>query len=338
MESMIDKNEILISVIIATYNRPELLVKALESLCVQSYPHFEVIIIDDGGEQNPEIILQKLWPFPCRLFRQNHLGCTRAKNTGASAATGEFLLFLDDDICVTPNFLEDMKKTFSPGKRIIAIGNLVHISADPKSIYGRLLSKKKDSIPDENVVAIRYVDLLAGLFMIKKTDFMELGMLKGVAGFWPNWEDVYLGYEANRAGFEFFSIRRAVGYHYDHVLESWRIGVNRWYAASKAAPRLFNELEGIEKDLAMFRDKLPIGSEDSFGLVLRKLARRVFSMKIFLLLLGKMTDIIENYYPKDIILIPLYRWLVGGYVYLGYRDGCKNTKDSYLEQNNITKN
>ena len=89
--------EPLISVILPTYNRPSLTWRALESLCYQTYPHMEIIIIDDGS--SPSIIsflepFQKKFPLRhIRFFLSPHRGVSSARNIGISFAKGDFIAF-----------------------------------------------------------------------------------------------------------------------------------------------------------------------------------------------------------------------------------------------------
>lgn len=99
-----------ISVILTHYNRPELLRQALDSLISQDYQNFELILADDGSTK-PEAIamLDSLEP----LFAQRNWQILRlpnghaaaARNRAAKVASGDWLLFFDDDNVAKPNML-----------------------------------------------------------------------------------------------------------------------------------------------------------------------------------------------------------------------------------------
>ncbi|HLN24354.1 MAG TPA: glycosyltransferase family 2 protein, partial [Patescibacteria group bacterium] len=91
-----------ISVCLATHNRPALLAQAVASLVRQSYPHFEVIVIDDGSTDPgvavcldglEELFQQRGWT----ILRQPNAGVSAARNAAAAVARGGYLLFMDDD-------------------------------------------------------------------------------------------------------------------------------------------------------------------------------------------------------------------------------------------------
>ena len=97
-----------ISVIIATYNRADLLKKCLSSFLDQtlSTDHFEMILIDDGSnDKTKQIFRQMASNLPLKSFKQNHTGLSAARNLGLFAAEGEILLFFDDDDLADKNLL-----------------------------------------------------------------------------------------------------------------------------------------------------------------------------------------------------------------------------------------
>lgn len=93
-----DKKRPLVSVILATFNRPDTLVEALESILAQTYRNFEIIVVNDGG-QDVSNVIQKLNISENILYLQHKInkGPSAARNTGIRAAKGEYIAYLDDD-------------------------------------------------------------------------------------------------------------------------------------------------------------------------------------------------------------------------------------------------
>jgi glycosyltransferase involved in cell wall biosynthesis len=85
-----------VSVIIPTFNREQFLQKAIDSVLAQTYPHFELIIVDDGSMDNTGKLVEK-----CNsdiiYIRQNNKGPAAARNKGVQAARYNLLAFLDSD-------------------------------------------------------------------------------------------------------------------------------------------------------------------------------------------------------------------------------------------------
>jgi len=88
----------LVSIIIPTYNREKLLVRAVESIFNQTYQNIEIIIIDDNSSDNTEAIIKELNRENIKYFKHTrNTGGGGARNTGIMNANGEFLTFLDSD-------------------------------------------------------------------------------------------------------------------------------------------------------------------------------------------------------------------------------------------------
>jgi hypothetical protein len=98
----------LVSTIIPVYNRPCLLVEAVESVLCQTYRQIEIIIVDDGSTDHTPAVagnLQKQASIPIHLIRQANCGPGVARQTGLEASTGEFIQFLDsDDLLLSGKF------------------------------------------------------------------------------------------------------------------------------------------------------------------------------------------------------------------------------------------
>lgn len=98
----------LISVIVPCYNQGEYLSDALDSLIRQTYPTWEAIVVNDGSSDNTEeVALSYVHKDPrIQYVRQENKGLSAARNLGISKASGEFILPLDSDDMLAPEFME----------------------------------------------------------------------------------------------------------------------------------------------------------------------------------------------------------------------------------------
>jgi len=88
----------LISVIIPTHNRANLLPRAIRSVLQQTFGDFEVIIVDDASDDNTEAVIKQFRDSRVRYIRQTHtMGGSASRNTGIREARGDYIAFLDDD-------------------------------------------------------------------------------------------------------------------------------------------------------------------------------------------------------------------------------------------------
>ena len=101
----------LISVVVCTFNGERWLPGCLEALSRVDYPHFEVIVVDDGSTDGTAAIASR---YDVRLVRsEENRGLSEARNLGLYAATGEIVAYLDDDARPEPVWLRQFAATFS---------------------------------------------------------------------------------------------------------------------------------------------------------------------------------------------------------------------------------
>ncbi len=86
----------LVSVVIPTYNRADLVGEAIESALGQTYSAREVIVVDDGSTDGTSAVLAR-YGDAIRTVRTAHRGCAAARNTGIGLARGAYLAFVDSD-------------------------------------------------------------------------------------------------------------------------------------------------------------------------------------------------------------------------------------------------
>ena len=117
-----------ISIIIVTYNRPGDLNDCLNSILIQSCPPYEVIIIDNSTNKETkklaekkkgEFIKNNILLKYVRNEKENSL--TVARNIGVRNATGKIICFLDDDIVLDENYLEEIKKTYNNHPDVLGV-------------------------------------------------------------------------------------------------------------------------------------------------------------------------------------------------------------------------
>lgn len=101
------------SIIIPTYNRPQRLEQCLTSMTQLDYPRdqFQVIVVDDGSKTPLDPVIHPFQEhFSLQLIQQSNAGPASARNTGAAAAVGEYLVFTDDDCQVDPFWLKALEQ------------------------------------------------------------------------------------------------------------------------------------------------------------------------------------------------------------------------------------
>lgn len=118
---MDSKENILFSVIIPTYNRAHLIGKAIESVLGQTYPHWELIVVDDGSTDNTREVVAGYDDGRIRYYYKKNEERSIARNYGIDRAEGLYIGFLDDDDYYLPDFLMELNKKIIEEKYLEAV-------------------------------------------------------------------------------------------------------------------------------------------------------------------------------------------------------------------------
>ena len=103
----------LISVIVPVYNVENYLVRCLDSILMQTYPRFEVLLIDDGSTDKSGAVCDAYAEKDCRIkvIHQKNRGLAAARNVGIDASQGNYLIFVDSDDYVHKDYLRFLYET-----------------------------------------------------------------------------------------------------------------------------------------------------------------------------------------------------------------------------------
>jgi glycosyltransferase involved in cell wall biosynthesis len=313
-----------LSVIIPTYNRKDLLRETLDSLAEQTYPsdHFEVIVVDDGSTDGTAAIAAVAFPFILRYFWQRNQGDAAARNLGARQSQADILVFLDDDILVEAGYLTHLIQAYDMGQNNIVIGTcnlwLAETTPFSKSLY---VSPALDHV--QPITEVSFRDVYSNNMSLRREAYFKIGMMQGLD--FPGssmWCDLDFDYRAYQQGYKFWRSSKAICWHRDHTLSSLDAHKKRMRTAAYRAVVLLQKYPGLLAHLPMFYDKTPIiWGQDPPRLISRKVLRHAASSRPALWSMEQIVKILEKHYPGSSILPALYRYVVGGYVFRGYREG-----------------
>ncbi len=116
-----------ISVIIPLFNKENCIQRALQSVLAQTYPHFEIIVVDDGSTDQSYERAFEIKDTRIRIIQQSNQGVSSARNRGIREARYKWVAFLDADDEWLPNFLENVTSLINdfPTARVYATAYLV---------------------------------------------------------------------------------------------------------------------------------------------------------------------------------------------------------------------
>ena len=98
----------ILSIIIPVFNSEEHLQQCIDSVINQSFRDYELIIIDDGSQDDSGLICNKYAEKDCRIkvIHQKNQGVSSARNVGIESASGEWITFVDSDDYLAENYLD----------------------------------------------------------------------------------------------------------------------------------------------------------------------------------------------------------------------------------------
>ena len=109
-----------VSIVLPTFNRVDVIGRALDSVRQQTFGDFELLVIDDGSTDGTAELVAGLGDPRIRVVRQANAGVYVARNLGLREACGRWITFLDSDDAWAPQFLELVKAV--PSDRWVAAG------------------------------------------------------------------------------------------------------------------------------------------------------------------------------------------------------------------------
>jgi glycosyltransferase involved in cell wall biosynthesis len=109
----------LISVIVPARNEEKYLGKCLEALSKQDYPNYEIVVIDNASSDSTSEIARR---FTNRVFREEKIGLSYARNSGFKEARGEIIARTDADSMPPPAWLTELNKVFENDPKVVAVG------------------------------------------------------------------------------------------------------------------------------------------------------------------------------------------------------------------------
>ncbi|MBC2709798.1 MAG: glycosyltransferase family 2 protein [Desulfosarcina sp.] len=248
----------LISVIICTYNRANILSETLESwLSIQNAgPDVELIIVDNNSTDRTLQVVESFRPScPSRLYYvcEKNAGLSNARNRGIEESSGDIVAFVDDDIYFEKSWLNEILKAFDDNPEISCVGGKSvpkfeaaipdWITEDIHKQYGSTGSGKQDRL-------MIFPEHPFGLNMaFRKYVFSQVGnfnpILGRVKGCLLSNEELDIFYRVKKANLLVYYASKAILYHRiprDRVDKSWLLKRYYWQGISDViADQIFNQ-------------------------------------------------------------------------------------------------
>jgi glycosyltransferase involved in cell wall biosynthesis len=221
---------------LCTYNRAHLLGRVLDACFEQTVPDdfYEVVLVNDGSrDATPAVIEAARTRANCRFIvvDQANAGLARARNAGIARASGERIIFIDDDVLPTPVFVEEHLRS--------------HVRHPARVVRGAAIETASfDRLPTPTWTLANY----SGNWFWTTNVSAPLAAIRAAGGFTESfaeygWEDIELGLRLRAAGVRGTFNRFAVAFHYKPPLLA--DDVPKMVAQARAQARTAVQLRGL---------------------------------------------------------------------------------------------
>lgn len=214
-------DEKLVSIVITTRNRKELVLKCLESVFKIDYPNFEVILVDNASTDGTQAAVKKVFPKVKLIQSKKNLGLNGGKNSGQKNAKGNYVFFLDSDTVVDRKILKEMLKIAQSDLQIGLVCPKMYYQDHKNMIWyagsyvNLLTSQTKNIGANENDNGqwdqIRETQFAPTAYLVTRK---AVNKLKGhEEAFFMTYGDTDYGFRARKAGFKVMFCSKAKLWH-----------------------------------------------------------------------------------------------------------------------------
>ena len=218
----------LVSIIILNYNAGNLLLNCVDSVFKSTYPNFEVLVVDNISTDNSHIVCKEKFEKIHLIKNKENLGYCEGNNVGIRNADGEFIVILNPDTIVEPDWLNHLMsayskfgeglyqpKFFSLNEKLVlqSTGNMLHI-------FGFGFARDKGKADDEKIKSVEKINYASGTCLFtSKIVLDKVGLLDPFLFLYH--DDLDLGWRAAQIGINSFYVPQSIIYHAESYSIKW---------------------------------------------------------------------------------------------------------------------
>jgi len=218
----------LVSIIILNYNAGDLLLNCVDSVFKSAYSNFEVIVVDNISADNSHIRCKEKFEKIQLIENKENLGYCEGNNVGIRNANGEFIVILNPDTIVEPNWLNHLMsaytkfgeglyqpKFFSLNEKLVlqSTGNMLHI-------FGFGFARDKGKIDNKEKESIEKINYASGTCLFtSKIVLDKIGLLDSFLFLYH--DDLDMGWRAAHVGIRSFYVPKSIVYHAESYSIKW---------------------------------------------------------------------------------------------------------------------
>jgi GT2 family glycosyltransferase len=329
----------LVSVVIPTFGRPERVSALIELLQAQEIPVFrvEIIVVDDGSPEPIGPSLAARFPapaIPLRCLRKENSGPGIARNYGVEHSHGDIIIFLDDDMWISRDFLKTHVEVQSAFKPCVVYSEFEYrVEGSLESFRQWYEGKAAEwirarraamTLVSGSVFSVPSPMVTSANLSVRREDF------KAVGGFDTSYqhascEDQDFGIRLGLRGVRALVSTASKVVHIEMHNTLPKV-CRRQFLGAKETVRFVRRLgieEGPEQPAIAASCGWIVLGRDSFGLVSKKLAKQIVASRLLKPLVFGSVKLLEKVAPCSRLLRRTYDLVLGSYIQAGWREGLR---------------
>lgn len=205
--------EPLVSIIIINYNGKHLIERCLSSVSNTKYHNYEIIVLDNNSTDDSTAVIREKFP-ACQIIQlKKNMGFAIANNIGSKIAKGDYLMFLNNDTYVTPEWIRELISVMEKDDSIAISQSLllrpdgaIDSSGDFVTKYGRTYSSYNKSNSPREILSAR-----GAAMMVRRSFYEDVGGFD--EDYFISFEDVEIGWKARILGYRVVMVPTSIVYH-----------------------------------------------------------------------------------------------------------------------------
>lgn len=251
----------LVSVITVNYNQSTVTCELLASLRQISYPNVEIIVVDNNSPNDNPDKIKELYPEIILIKSGENSGFAGGNNLGIKASSGEYLLFINNDIEVSPDFLEPLVNAFTNNPKIGAVSSMIkffyhnniiqyagYTKLNPYTVRNRLIGLNENDEGQYNEQVRTAYAHGAGMMVSKKV-IKEVGMMPEV--YFLYYEEIDWSERINQKGYEIHFVPKSVIFHKESISTGKNSPLKSYYFVRNRLIFTRRNLKGLKKMISL---------------------------------------------------------------------------------------
>lgn len=217
----------LVSIITINYNHSDVTADCLRSLEKITYPNYEVIVIDNASPNDDASVLKRDFPHIKFFQLEKNLGFAGGNNVGIKKCAGDYILLLNNDTEVEPDFLEPLVDKCEKNPKIGGVSPKIHYHHTPKMLQFAGFTEIHHVTVRNHAVGFNQMDqgqfnedqptyfVHGAAMLIPRRVLEKVGLMADI--YFLYYEELDWGYRIRQAGYELYYVHNSLIHHKESI-------------------------------------------------------------------------------------------------------------------------